>query len=444
MFTKARWRIVMWNMVVVILLLFIIGAVVYGFFANNIYQGVDQLLQDRQARLLDTTAPNPQGMPELSAYDAYRLQPKLDESEYPTVVTDTNGNEIFSTTCFIIYSTFGTICPTSARTAFDVDAVHEAVKKGETTSIVVRNGEPERVLTFVAQGPPGVLPQVVQVAHSVSGEENALQELRTLLLLGGLIGVLFAGGSGLFLANLSLVPIREAFVRQRQFTADASHELRTPLALIRANAEMLGRSHHLRPEDSELADEIIGETDHLNRLVSDLLTLARADTGALQLVAKPVDLRSLVADVHEDVQLIAEERGIASTLSLNGPVTVAGDEGRLRQLLLILLDNAIKYTDAGGQVNVALQRAENRARLVISDTGIGIPKTDLGHIFERFYRVDRAREHESGGTGLGLSIASWIVQAHHGTIRADSDVGVGSKFQVDLPLGNGKPAEHRA
>jgi two-component system sensor histidine kinase CiaH len=441
MFSQARWRLVAWNVLVVTLLLLVIGAVVYGFFANNTYQGVDQLLQERQNKLLDATAPNNANVPEFTAYAAYQLQPQLDEPEYPSVVMDTRGNEVFSTKCFIIYSTWGFNCPASTRQPFDIDAVHEALKKNQVTSIVTRDGEPERVLTFLVPGPTGSLPQVVQIAHSVSGEENALHELRVLLLLGGILGVLFAGVSGLFLANLSLVPIRQAFVRQRQFTADASHELRTPLALIRANAEMLGRSSQLQPEDSELADEIISETDHLNRLVSDLLTLARADTGALQLVAKPVDLRSLVADVHEDVQLIAEERGIASTLSLDGPVTVAGDEGRLRQLLLILLDNAIKYTDAGGQVNVSLGRVENRARLIVADTGIGIPRADLEHIFERFYRVDRAREHESGGTGLGLSIARWIVQAHHGTIHADSDTGRGTEFQIDLPLGHAKPSE---
>ncbi|MBV9280841.1 MAG: sensor histidine kinase, partial [Chloroflexi bacterium] len=223
--------------------------------------------------------------------------------------------------------------------------------------------------------------------------------------------------------------------------ADASHELRTPLALIRANAEMVLRhGDRLPPADGELVAEIIRETDHLHRLVSDLLTLARADTGQVALSTRPVDFRALVSEVHEDLHYIAESRGISSHVALDGPVIVEGDETRLRQLLLILLDNALKYTDQGGHVDVALRRDDNRARLMVSDTGIGIPAEDLPRIFDRFFRVDRAREHESGGTGLGLAIAKWIVDAHHGTIKAESEVGKGMRFVVDLPATQGEGA----
>jgi signal transduction histidine kinase len=434
MFSQARWRLVAWNTSIVALLLLAIGGAVYGFFTNNLYKGVDQLLIERQQHLeAQISSTN------LDASSQYTLNPQLHEPEYPAIVTDTAGRYEISTTCWSWANTFGPPCPAQTKTPFSLDGIRAAATKGQDFRTVTLNGEAERVLTFVAP-PTQAYPkaELVQIAHPASGEQTSLAELRRLLLFGGMLGVLFAGACGLFLANKSLVPIREAFVRQRQFTADASHELRTPLALIRANAEMLGRSRTLHTEDGVLADEIIEETDHLNRLVSDLLTLARADTGALQIIAKPVDLRSVVADVHEDVRLIAQERGIKSGVSLNGAVVVAGDEGRLRQLLLILLDNAMKYTDSGGQVNVDLSRAENRARLIVEDTGIGIPKADLPHIFDRFYRVDRVREHESGGTGLGLSIAQWIVQAHHGSIRAEEAAGGGTKFQIDLPLAAGK------
>jgi signal transduction histidine kinase len=275
---------------------------------------------------------------------------------------------------------------------------------------------------------------VIQIGRIAIGEQESLDQLVFLLVVGAIIGVLLTGAGSLFLANRALVPIRKAFARQRQFTADASHELRTPLALIRANAEMLTlHGDRLAPQDAELVTEIIHETDHLNRLVGDLLTLARADTDAVNLHTKPVDFRALVGDVHEDLQRIAESRGIESQISLNGPVTITGDEGRLRQLLLILLDNALKYTDPGGKVTVSLARADRRARLTVADTGIGIPAADRPHIFERFYRVDRAREHESGGTGLGLAIAKWIVQAHNGEIKVESELGRGTTFQIELP-----------
>jgi signal transduction histidine kinase len=186
-------------------------------------------------------------------------------------------------------------------------------------------------------------------------------------------------------------------------------------------------------EDVDLVNEIIGETDRLNRLVSDLLTLARADVERLQIDRHQVDMRALVEDVHEDVQHIAESLGIDSSVSLDGPVTVQGDPGRLRQLLLILLDNALKYTDPGGRVDLSLEHNDNQARLVVRDTGIGIPPKDVSKIFDRFYRVDRARERETGGTGLGLAIARWIVQSHGGNIKVDSELGRGTRFQVDLP-----------
>jgi signal transduction histidine kinase len=313
-----------------------------------------------------------------------------------------------------------------------IEAVQRAGAGGVDTRTVTFRGSPYRVLSFAFPTTQGVY--VIQISRIASGEEDALDHLRLVLLLGGIVAIVVSAAGSLFLANKALVPIRQAFSRQRQFTADASHELRTPLALIRANAEMLSRHlDRLPPSDSELVGEIIDETDHLNRLVSDLLTLARADAESVKIENKPVDFRSLVNDVHEDVQRIAESRGIRSDVTLDGPVTVAGDEVRLRQLILILLDNALKYTDPGGRVDVSLARHDNHARLAVSDSGIGIPAADLPHIFDRFYRVDRAREHESGGTGLGLSIAKWIAQAHGGTIKVESAVGKGSTFLVDLP-----------
>jgi signal transduction histidine kinase len=198
---------------------------------------------------------------------------------------------------------------------------------------------------------------------------------------------------------------------------------------------MLSRHGDRFPEgDGDLVVEIIRETDHLSRLVADLLTLARADTENLKLTVTPVDFRTLVSEVHEDLHRVAEAQGITTSLNLDGPLTIQGDETRLRQLLLILLDNALKYTDQGGRVEVSVGQAERHARLVVADTGIGIPTQDLPYIFDRFYRVDGSRNHENGGTGLGLAIARWIVQAHHGTIKVESEPGKGAKFQVDLPV----------
>lgn len=442
MFQTARWRLVAWNVLVFGSLLMLLGIAAYGVFASRIYSPVDADLQREGERVLNA-------LPQYQYQPYWAYQEVGFPVEYHTVLANPIGQVNQATGCNQAQILIGGCTPGTMQAVSQdgVQAVVQAVKGRHLASLpaqpvqtVARNirtvtfqQQPWRVLTFGIAW-QGTVIAIFQIARVASGEVTSLAELRVLLIFGGLLGILLAAFASLFLADRALVPIRQAFARQRQFTADASHELRTPLALIRANAEMLYR-HNDSPADGELVGEIIRETDHLNRLVGDLLTLARADADSLKLIAKPVDFRSLVAAVHEDLSAIAASRGIDTNLALDGQVIVSGDEGRLRQLLLILLDNALKYTDPGGRVDVSVRREDNRARLVISDTGIGIPPADLPHIFERFYRVDRAREHESGGTGLGLAIARWIVQAHHGSIKVDSETGRGSRFQVDLPVG---------
>lgn len=445
MFGTARWKLTGLILLVFALVLGGLGAAAYWSFSSRIYTGVDAELTGQQRNV----------MAQLPFYgyligDFFSNRSQSIPTEYRVLVANPNGEVNESSECPNPFIMPAIGCYHEGLTPTSQGGIEQAIKNAKSTSpwqpgdparymsvhnlrTVTYRGQPWRVLTsavILNSTPLGI----VQIARVVTGEESALQQLRNILLLAGIIGLILATLSSIFLADRALVPIKQAFGRQRQFTADASHELRTPLALIRANAEMLYR--HRGPSDAadgELIGEIIRETDHLNRLVGDLLTLARADAESRQLIAKPVDFRALVQSVHEDLQAIAGSRDIGTDLALDGPVTVNGDEVRLRQLLLILLDNALKYTDPGGRVDVSIRREDNRARLVVSDTGIGIPAKDQAHIFERFYRVDRAREHESGGTGLGLAIAHWIVQAHHGSIKVESVSGEGSKFQVDLP-----------
>jgi two-component system sensor histidine kinase CiaH len=440
MFGTVRWRLVAWNVLVLTIILVVLETLVYTAFTREVYSGVDAELTARAAHIEESIINGDPGAV---------LTEAISDQDFRVAVLSPDGT-LETPQCIAYkaaYRSSLTIppppCPPSLLRPANADVMSAVRQSGEqdlrTMSI---QGHPERVLTVMVR--MGGFPFVVQVSRIAAGESQSMRNLRLLLLLGGIFGVLLSAIGSLFLANRALVPIRQAFSRQRQFTADASHELRTPLALIRANAEMLARhGDRLTNGDDELVNEIIQETDHLNRLVSDLLTLARADTDAVRIDSRPVDFRALVSEVHEDVQRIAESRGIESSLDLDGPITVSGDETRLRQLLLILLDNALKYTDPGGRVDLSLTREDNHAHLVVTDTGIGIPADDLPHIFDRFYRVDRAREHESGGTGLGLSIAKWIVQAHNGTIKAESTLGTGTRFDVDLPATRGvTPVDH--
>ncbi len=232
--------------------------------------------------------------------------------------------------------------------------------------------------------------------------------------------------------NEMLTSIEAVHHIQQRFVADASHELRAPLTAIQGNVELLRRQQSMPEVDREEAfAELERESARLSRLVADLLTLARADAGNA-LKSCPLDLDVLVLDAFREARHLAH--GQTLTLDPFEPAQVEGDEDRLKQLLLILLDNALTYTPSRGQVTFGLQRLGSDVEILVRDTGIGIAPEDAPHIFERFYRADPARNRASGGTGLGLPIAQWIVEQHDGTIRLESQPGQGTTVRVHLPL----------
>jgi two-component system sensor histidine kinase CiaH len=270
---------------------------------------------------------------------------------------------------------------------------------------------------------------VAQVARSMEPEEDALHGLLAFMLLGVAGSIAVAAVGGWLLAGKSLAPVAAAFERQQTFVADASHELRTPLAVIRANAEYL---QQVQPESEEAA-EILAETDRLAALVDALLALAHGQGGAP--ADRPVDLGELVSASAQSMQPLALDRKVALDVEAAPGLEVRGNPDQLRQLVLILVDNALRYTPEGGRVTVAALRNDGTAELAVSDTGIGIDPRALKHVFERFYRADEARTRADGGAGLGLSIAEQLVTDHGGRISAESQPGHGSTFRVSLPLG---------
>ncbi len=222
---------------------------------------------------------------------------------------------------------------------------------------------------------------------------------------------------------------------QSRFLADVSHELRTPLTVIKGNLSLMRR---MKEVDEESLASINQEVDRLTRLVGDLLLLAQAESGRLPLQLAPVELDGLLLDVVQQLQPMAGDRRLV--ISEIDEVQLTGDGDRLRQLLINLISNSIQYTPAGSKVTIQLSKDEIFARLVVTDTGPGIPADDLPHIFERFYRGERSRKRSPGsGFGLGLSIAYWIVKNHDGTIEAQSKEGVGTTFIVRLPLQGPEP-----
>jgi signal transduction histidine kinase len=317
----------------------------------------------------------------------------------------------------------------------------------------------------------------VQSGMSLVQLNGQLHGLRLVLVLLGLGVLLLTVVSSLVLTERALAPARAAYVRQRQFAAGASHELRTPLAFIRSQAELIvsqlrdraatpsgtsasgsggPQAEPVAPAEADQviadAQEIIGEVDYMARLVRDLLVLARDEQDRQSQSWTVVDLSPLVGEAAARVRAAAEDHGVA--LRVDVPrgderptsVPVRGDPDRLRQLLLILLDNAIKYTSAGGAVSVRVEAVHRPVRLppgpggqaliTVSDTGVGIAPEHVPHLFEPFYRATGApgQPRAEGSTGLGLALADWIVRAHDGTISVHSVPGSGSTFTVRLPL----------
>lgn len=346
----------------------------------------------------------------------------------------------------------------------------------------------------------------VQVIQSVATANTALDQVNRYLVLGTAVSLVLAAIVGAFLARRALAPIdtitstasaitrtrdlgkriqiadnasevghlagtfndmldqiQQLFQMQERLIGDVSHELRTPLTTVQGNIELLQRMAMAPPPDAsartrevtallnETLTEVQAETERMSTMISDLLLLAQADSGALQLQMAPVEMDTLLLDVYRQARRLAEHyKGpgeLEVRLGSEDQALVRGDRDKLRQVLLNLAENAVKYTPAGGAVTLGLEHSGGWVKLAVSDTGIGISDEQQQHIFERFYRTDKARSRELGGSGLGLSIAQSITQAHGGKITVESKLGEGSTFVLWLPElrnGNGETAASEA
>ena len=283
----------------------------------------------------------------------------------------------------------------------------------------------------------------IQVVQDRTTEQQTLQVIQIVLVVGGILVLVVSFGFGTIYARRALVPIREsmssqrlALRRQREFAADASHELRTPLTVIRSSVEHLER-HRDEPVATvgSALEDIDDEVRHMTAIVEDLLLLARSDSGAVALERVPVDLGDVAADGASALGKPASDRGVRVEVDPQ-PAVVVGDPARLRQLVMILVDNAIRHSPGGGLVGVAVRAESGGARLMVQDDGPGIRPEDLPHLFERFYRAPGS---PGGGTGLGLAIAAWIVDRHGGRIEVTNRIEGGARFVVSLPANGGQP-----
>jgi heavy metal sensor kinase len=233
--------------------------------------------------------------------------------------------------------------------------------------------------------------------------------------------------------NRMIIRLREAFDQNRRFLGDASHELRTPLTALRAELESIVQEARL-PEMRDRVGSALEEVNRLAKIVETLFAISRLEAGEAQQERARFDLARLVGSTADQMALLAEDKGISVQCDLEQDVTVEGDQSRIKQVVVNLLDNAIKYTPAGGCVKLRVHGREGEATLEVSDTGIGIPPVALPHVFERFFRVDAARSREVDGAGLGLAIVKSICGAHGGRVEVESGANRGSTFKVKLPL----------
>ncbi|MFC5403725.1 sensor histidine kinase [Cohnella soli] len=311
----------------------------------------------------------------------------------------------------------------------------ETVKVGEQYYRVLNRAMTTNAFTLSSSDGSSYEIATEQLLTNVSPEIEMLQRLFNILLFGGLIGLVVAVAAGYYLANRALVPIRLSLEKQQQFVSDASHELRTPLSVIQVHSELLLRHpDHTIEQDSKLISNVLQEAKRMSKLVSGLLTLARSDSNQLELERKPVQFDRIVQECVGKMQMLAEIKGILMHAEVESPIPMVADEERLQQLLVTVLDNAIKYTPDDGVVRVVCRKFAHSAQLEIEDTGIGISPEDLPRVFDRFYRGDKSRTRQEGGTGLGLAIAKWVVERHGGKIRLESKRSNGTRVYITLPL----------
>jgi heavy metal sensor kinase len=233
--------------------------------------------------------------------------------------------------------------------------------------------------------------------------------------------------------NGMIARLEEAFLQLHRFSADASHELRTPLTILHGELESMAQRDDIPAAVREGLGSTLEETERLSKIVENLLTISRLEAGEARVERKPLDLSEITRSTTEQMRLLAEVKDISLAISVSDPVLVEGDPSRLKQVVVNLLDNAIKYTPNGGSVEIATRNVNGCAVLEVRDTGLGIAPSDLPHVFERFYRTDKARSRELGGSGLGLSIVKSIVVAHGGEVTVSSEDTAGTQFTVILP-----------
>ncbi|OIK08573.1 HAMP domain-containing sensor histidine kinase [Bacillus sp. MUM 13] len=418
MFQKTRIRLVLLNSAVFICIICLFGAVLYFYMQWRLEKQVDKTIQDVARHMKH------EHLHDMGEF----LNPENNEENHRLVYLFLGKNSEIRKEMPENLIAEGDLSKlkSEAKSSIPKTAKSGGLEYRSFSILVNKNIKLNGTSVFIKR---------IQLVYNMGREREMLSHLLTVIGFGVIISAAAAILAGLFLANKALVPIQSAWNKQTQFAADASHELRTPLAVMKLNLERLFRHPKSSIEqESESISQAIGEIKYMSKMISDLLILAGSDSNQLELNVARVNLDELLNKAVQNFSELAALKEIKVESNISCHIDISGDEERLYQLLMILLDNALKYTEEKGCISVGCYVKGSAAHISVADTGAGISADDLPLIFERFYRGDKARTREYEGTGLGLSIAKWIIEAHGGRIRAVSELGKGSEFLLQLPL----------
>lgn len=408
MFRKTHIRLTLLNSLVLFVLISTLGSIIYLYTENRLYQDVNKSLLDSVEHFQQRVV---FGEPNWDVPPFIRRDPRIMTLIWikDELVTEQSRE------ADLFVDKEDSIRPQK------LNALEDVKIEGFTYRYIAFNMETEFGIT------------TVQFIRNVNSEKELLDRLLIVILVSCGIGMIAAVASGYFLAGRALIPIRNAWQKQQQFVSDASHELRTPLSVIQVKTDLLLRNPQSTIKERVLdISTISNESRRLSKLVANLLTLARTDSDQIEIKKEDFRLDEMLHDIirqYEDIALYEEK-----SLELKVPeqITFFADQERIHQLIIILLDNALKYTNKGGEIVVSCHEINSSINLQVSDTGIGISEEDIPRIFDRFFQSDKVRT-SGGGAGLGLSIAKWIIDKHQGKAKVHSSPGKGTTIELSFP-----------
>ncbi|MGW6384837.1 sensor histidine kinase [Peribacillus butanolivorans] len=406
MFQKTRLQLTLLNSIVFIVLIAILSRTIYFYTENQIYRDVNDSLKQDYRDFSNG------GMPGGRPQGEFLLGPG------PSVIVWGPDDTIIEPRL-------------SVNNFIKVNESEFYPKRFDEIEEISVNGATYRALSTKVDTEYGEM--TVQFIRNVDTEKEMLNRLLLILFVGGGIGSLVAVGAGYLLAGRALIPVKKSWDQQQQFVSDASHEIRTPLAVIQSRADLLFQSPNATIEEKAVDISIISkEVRRLNKLVNGLLTLTRTDSNQMEVKKASFFLDDLLLEIVEQYTDIASFEEKTITTYAPNQVVFLGDKERIHQLLVILVDNAMKFTDEGGVISISCVKNSSSIILSVEDNGKGIPQEEIPKIFNRFYQIEQSRSANEG-SGLGLSIAKWIVNTHQGTIKVTSEPNTSTRFEITFP-----------